>query len=204
MLRHKYLIAVALVLLTAGLVAAVLYIQSQPDLSENRGRAAHRRRPAAGADAVAASVARTGENPAARDPQGHRRGRRRSAGEGRSRSCGGATRPRHAEERPGDCDSPPQCRGAGGAAAIARSGRRRQAQEQGQGQAAKNAAKKAAKPIEKIEDLAGKTVVIVGRTPANANLLNTILAQYGVAPDKVNKVQISTDGPDHPAQDAAL
>ncbi len=30
MLRHKYLIAVALVLLTAGLVAAVLYIQSRP------------------------------------------------------------------------------------------------------------------------------------------------------------------------------
>ena len=32
MLRHKYLIAVALVLLTAGLVAAVLYIQSRPTI----------------------------------------------------------------------------------------------------------------------------------------------------------------------------
>ena len=30
MLRHRYLVAVAVVLLTAGLVAAVLYIQSRP------------------------------------------------------------------------------------------------------------------------------------------------------------------------------
>ena len=61
------------------------------------------------------------------------------------------------------------------------------------GKAAKGAVKGAAKPIEKVDDLAGKTVVIIGRTPANVTLLNTILAQYGVAPDKVNKIQVSTD-----------
>ena len=36
------------------------------------------------------------------------------------------------------------------------------------------------KPIEKIEDLYGKTVAVVGRSPANIALLNTILGQYGV------------------------
>jgi TRAP-type uncharacterized transport system substrate-binding protein len=49
------------------------------------------------------------------------------------------------------------------------------------------------KPIEKIEDLAGKTVGIVGRTPANVALLNTILGQYGVPADKVTTLQFATE-----------
>lgn len=49
------------------------------------------------------------------------------------------------------------------------------------------------KPIEKIEDLAGRTVAVIGRTPANNTLLNAILAQYGVPADKVTRVQLSTD-----------
>lgn len=53
--------------------------------------------------------------------------------------------------------------------------------------------KAAAKPIEKVEDLAGKTVAIVGRTPANGHLLNAILAQYGVPADKVNRIQFTTE-----------
>jgi len=51
----------------------------------------------------------------------------------------------------------------------------------------------AVKPIEKVEDLAGKTVAIVGRTPANSHLLNAILAQYGVPADKVSRIQFATE-----------
>jgi TRAP transporter TAXI family solute receptor len=51
----------------------------------------------------------------------------------------------------------------------------------------------AAKPIEKVEDLAGKTIAIIGRTPANGALLNAILAQYGVPAEKVNRIQFSTE-----------
>lgn len=51
----------------------------------------------------------------------------------------------------------------------------------------------AAKPVEKIEDLAGKTVGIVGRTPANVALLNTILGQYGVPAGKVTTLQFATE-----------
>lgn len=47
----------------------------------------------------------------------------------------------------------------------------------------------APKPIEKIEDLAGRSVGIIGRSQANVDLLNLILAQYGVAPDKVKILQ---------------
>jgi TRAP-type uncharacterized transport system substrate-binding protein len=50
-----------------------------------------------------------------------------------------------------------------------------------------------AKPIEKIEDLAGKTVAIVGRTPANVTLLHTILGQYGVPADTVTTLQFPTE-----------
>jgi TRAP transporter TAXI family solute receptor len=60
--------------------------------------------------------------------------------------------------------------------------------------AAKRKGKAAAvKPIEKVEDLAGKTVAIVGRTPANNTLLNAILAQYGVPADKVTRIQFTTE-----------
>lgn len=60
--------------------------------------------------------------------------------------------------------------------------------------AAKGKAKRPpVKPIEKVEDLVGKTVAVVGRTPANNTLLNAILMQYGIAPEKVNRIQFTTE-----------
>jgi DNA-directed RNA polymerase subunit K/omega len=50
-----------------------------------------------------------------------------------------------------------------------------------------------AKPIEKIEDLYGKTIAVVGRSRANIALLNTILGQYGVPADKITTLQFSTE-----------
>src|SRR5262249_5447417 len=49
-----------------------------------------------------------------------------------------------------------------------------------------------AKKIEKIEDLAGRRLAVVGRSPANINLLKVILTQYGIPPEKVEVVQIET------------
>nr|WP_082070163.1 TAXI family TRAP transporter solute-binding subunit [Bradyrhizobium sp. LTSP885] len=54
--------------------------------------------------------------------------------------------------------------------------------------AAKGKGKKAAK-ITKIAQLAGHKIGVVGRTPANVNLLKMILQQYGVDPLKVDIVQ---------------
>jgi TRAP transporter TAXI family solute receptor len=51
--------------------------------------------------------------------------------------------------------------------------------------------KKAAK-ITKISQLAGKRIGVIGRTPANVNLLKVILNQYAVGPAKVDIVQFST------------
>jgi TRAP-type uncharacterized transport system substrate-binding protein len=48
------------------------------------------------------------------------------------------------------------------------------------------------KAVEKIEDLQGKIVGIVGQTRANVAMLHTILGQYGVPPDKVTTLQFST------------
>jgi TRAP transporter TAXI family solute receptor len=48
--------------------------------------------------------------------------------------------------------------------------------------------------ITKIEQLAGKRVGVIGRTPANVNLLKVILTQSGVQPDRVQIVQFSTTG----------
>ena len=48
--------------------------------------------------------------------------------------------------------------------------------------------------ITKIEQLAGKRVGVIGRTPANVNLLKVILTQSGVQPDSVQTVQFSTTG----------
>ncbi len=59
--------------------------------------------------------------------------------------------------------------------------------------AAKAPAAAAPKPIEKIEDLAGKTIGIVGRTPANVAMLHTVLGQYGVPADSVTVVQFPTE-----------
>ena len=56
--------------------------------------------------------------------------------------------------------------------------------------------KKAAAKITKISQLAGRKVGVVGRTPANVDLLKVILKQYGVDPNKVDVVQF-------PASEAA-
>jgi len=54
---------------------------------------------------------------------------------------------------------------------------------------AKGKGKKAGPKITKIAQLAGHRVGVVGRTPANVNLLKVILQQYGVDPGKVEIVQ---------------
>ncbi|QOZ22470.1 TAXI family TRAP transporter solute-binding subunit [Bradyrhizobium sp. CCBAU 51753] len=59
----------------------------------------------------------------------------------------------------------------------------------------KGKARKGAK-ITKITQLAGHKIAVVGRTPANVNLLKLILQQYGVDPNKVEIVQF-------PANEAA-
>jgi TRAP transporter TAXI family solute receptor len=52
--------------------------------------------------------------------------------------------------------------------------------------------KKSGPTITKISQLAGHRVGVVGRTPANVNLLKIILQQYGVDPAKVDIVQFPT------------
>jgi len=54
---------------------------------------------------------------------------------------------------------------------------------------AKGKGKKAGPKITKIAQLAGHRLGVVGRTPANVNLLKVILHQYGVDPGKVEVVQ---------------
>lgn len=54
--------------------------------------------------------------------------------------------------------------------------------------ATKGKGRKAAK-ITKIAQLAGRKIGVVGRTPANVNLLKLILQQYGVDPMKVDIIQ---------------
>jgi TRAP transporter TAXI family solute receptor len=55
--------------------------------------------------------------------------------------------------------------------------------------AAKSKGKKAAPKITRITQLAGRRIGVVGRTPANVNLLKVILEQYGIDPTKVEIVQ---------------
>jgi TRAP transporter TAXI family solute receptor len=55
--------------------------------------------------------------------------------------------------------------------------------------AAKGKGKKAGSRITKIAQLSGHRIGVVGRTPANVNLLKVILQQYGVDPNKVDIVQ---------------
>jgi TRAP transporter TAXI family solute receptor len=57
--------------------------------------------------------------------------------------------------------------------------------------AAKGAKKES--PIKKVEDLAGRRVGVIGKTAANVNLLKIILAESGVASDKVTIAQFSTN-----------
>jgi TRAP transporter TAXI family solute receptor len=47
------------------------------------------------------------------------------------------------------------------------------------------------KKIEKIEDLTGHKVGVIGRSQSNVNLLRLILQQYGIAPEKVDVVQFA-------------
>ena len=62
--------------------------------------------------------------------------------------------------------------------------------------AARAKGKKAGAKITKIQQLSGHRIGVVGRTPANVNLLKVILQQYGVDPNKVEVVQF-------PASEAA-
>src|SRR6195952_2258560 len=62
--------------------------------------------------------------------------------------------------------------------------------------AQKTKGKKAAPKITKIAQLAGRRIGVVGRTPANVNLLKVILQQYGIDPGKVEIIQF-------PANEAA-
>jgi TRAP transporter TAXI family solute receptor len=55
--------------------------------------------------------------------------------------------------------------------------------------AAKGKGKKSAAKITKIAQLTGRRIGVVGRTPANINLLKVILQQYGIDPNKVEIVQ---------------
>ncbi len=55
--------------------------------------------------------------------------------------------------------------------------------------AAKGKGKKAGSKITRIAQLSGHRIGVVGRTPANVNLLTVILQQYGVDPNKVDIVQ---------------
>ncbi len=57
---------------------------------------------------------------------------------------------------------------------------------------AKKPAGKAPDELTKISQLTGKRIGVIGRTPANVNLLKVILGQYGVDPTKVEIVQFST------------
>jgi TRAP-type uncharacterized transport system substrate-binding protein len=71
---------------------------------------------------------------------------------------------------------------AGSAAASAVNARSKQ-----KGKAAKK------KTIEKIGDLAGNRLGVIGRSQANITLLNTVLRQYNVPPDKVTVTQLSSN-----------
>jgi TRAP transporter TAXI family solute receptor len=55
--------------------------------------------------------------------------------------------------------------------------------------AAKSKGRKAGPKITKIAQLSGHRIGVIGRTPANINLLKVILQQYGVDPAKVEIVQ---------------
>ncbi len=54
---------------------------------------------------------------------------------------------------------------------------------------------KTAKPkkIEKVEQIAGHTVGVIGRSGANTDLLNLVLKQYEIPPDKVKIVSLDPD-----------
>jgi TRAP-type uncharacterized transport system substrate-binding protein len=55
----------------------------------------------------------------------------------------------------------------------------------------KNTAAAKGKKLEKIEDLAGRKVGVIGRSQSNVNILRLILQQYGVPADKIEIVQFA-------------
>lgn len=68
-----------------------------------------------------------------------------------------------------------------------------------------NGRKRGAKPkIEAISDLAGRRVGLIGRSDANVKLLNVILTESGVAPEKVKVSQFGANQIAEMARDAAL
>ncbi len=181
MLRHTYLIAIALVLLAAGLIAAVFYIQSRPthlkiavgprggdDIRLVQALSQHLARERAKVRLHVVRMETGAEAGEALD-----KGEvdlavvRRDAG-----------MPKHGQVIAVHRRNVAVLVAAPPPPAAAKKGK------------AKGAA---VKPIEKVEDLAGKTVAIIGRTPANAALLDAILAQYGVPANKVTRQQFSTE-----------
>src|SRR5258708_1984795 len=60
------------------------------------------------------------------------------------------------------------------------------------GRPVKGSKKAAASKIKSIDNLAGHRVAIIGRIQANVTLLNIILTESGIAPEKVDIVQFGT------------
>jgi TRAP transporter TAXI family solute receptor len=72
------------------------------------------------------------------------------------------------------------------------------------GLAGRNSKKKSAPKIKEIADLAGHTVGVIGRTPANATLLRLVLSACGVEADKVAVKHFGTDQIEELARDPTL
>ncbi|MGX7745104.1 TAXI family TRAP transporter solute-binding subunit [Rhodopseudomonas parapalustris] len=69
---------------------------------------------------------------------------------------------------------------------------------------APSSAGKGKKSVKTIADLAGRRVGVIGRTPANVKLFDIILAESGVASDKVQKEQFATGQLAEMARDPSL
>ncbi|NVN87037.1 MAG: ABC transporter substrate-binding protein [Rhodopseudomonas sp.] len=65
-------------------------------------------------------------------------------------------------------------------------------------------AKKSGAAVKSIDGLAGHRIGVIGRTKANVTLLNVVLTESGVAPDKVTIVQFGTDQIADMARDPSL
>src|SRR5258708_6331146 len=61
------------------------------------------------------------------------------------------------------------------------------------GTSAKRSKTTKAKKIEKVEQIAGHTVGVIGRSGANTDLLNLVLKQYEIPPEKVKIVSLDPD-----------
>jgi len=58
---------------------------------------------------------------------------------------------------------------------------------------AKRGASASIEKLEKVEQIAGKRIGVIGRGGANTDLLNVVLRQYGIAPEKVTIVPLDPD-----------